>query len=131
MRRSQLDVRAIISDGHQAISSSTAVVDAEISVGGAAHHAGDADGHAVAVGDEGVVGGDRAPTSSRVTRRRRRACRTRSARPGDQVEVVGVVGVPELEHHVVGDVHHAVDGAYAEGGEAVGQPLREVPTVMS
>ena len=38
------------------------------------------------------------------------------------VEVVGVVGLAQLEHDVVGDVDHVADGPHPGHGEAPGQP---------
>ena len=43
---------------------------------------------------------------------------------GQAVEVVGVGGLAELEHHVVGRVHHVVDGPHAGQGQPAGQPAR-------
>ena len=42
--------------------------------------------------------------------------------PGHQIQVVGVVGLAQLEHHIVGQVHHRVDGPLSHGQQAVGHP---------
>ena len=52
------------------------------------------------------------------------ARRTISPRPPSRVEVVGVGGLPALEHHVVRRVDHVVDRSHAGQGEPIGDPLR-------
>ena len=44
------------------------------------------------------------------------------------VEVVGVGGLAELQHHVVGGVDHVVDGSHAGGHQPAGQPAGESRT---
>ena len=78
---------------------------------GATHHAGDADRPVLAVADQQVVGGERAldvveghevsPSCAR---------RTRKPPPAHLGQVVGVVGLAQLEHHVVGHVDHVLIG---------------------
>ncbi len=43
---------------------------------------------------------------------------------GDAIEVEGVHRLAELEHDVVGDVHHVVDRADAGRGQPLGEPVR-------
>ena len=44
-----------------------------------------------------------------------------------QRQVVGVGGLPQLEHHVVRRVHHVVDRAHAGQEQALGDPARRRP----
>ena len=87
---------------------------------GAAHHPGDADRGVVAVADQQVVGQSnvRSTSSSVTIVSPGSARRTRKARPGQAVEVVGVVGLAQLEHDVVRHVDHVVDRAHARPAPA-------------
>ena len=40
------------------------------------------------------------------------------------IEIVCVQGMAQLEHHVVRDIHHVIDGFLADGFEALAQPVR-------
>ena len=56
-----------------------------------------------------------------------RAIRTPMAPSGHRREVVGVVGLAQLEHHVVRHVDHVVDRSHAGGEQALAQPGRRRP----
>ena len=56
-----------------------------------------------------------------------RARRTRKPPPGELGEVVGVVRLAELEHHVVRDVDDVVDRAHAGTRQPLGHPRRRRP----
>ena len=111
-RPSRPDVRAMLIGSHHAISSSTDVVVSEISVEAPPITPAMPIGVVVAVGDDAVAG-VRTPVDvvERASVSPSRAQRTRSAPAGHLVEVVGVVGLAQLEHHVVGHVDDRVDRA--------------------
>ena len=46
---------------------------------------------------------------------------------GDEAQIVGVVGLTQLEHHVVGDVDDRVDRSHAGSGQAGRHPRRRLP----
>ncbi len=92
--------------------------------GGAAHHPGDAHRHVVGVADHAVAPADEGALDTVEGRDRlavagpshpQRALRHRGG-------VVGVVGLAQLEHDVVGGVDHVVDGSHPERGEPIGDP---------
>ena len=81
-------------------------------------------GRVVGVADQQVVGGERALDS--VERDHRLAFGREAdaeAPAAERVEVVGVVRLVELEHHVVADVDDVVDRAHAGCREAAGDPV--------
>ena len=101
--------------------------------GGAAHHPADAHGSAGGVADEAVLAAV-VEAGPRTAERplhpveggeglARPGPPDDQPMPGQPVEVVGVAGLSELEHHVVGRVDHVVDGAHAGQGQTSGQPL--------
>jgi len=55
-----------------------------------------------------------------------------AAWPGgpELVIVKGVQWLPKLQHHIVGDVHHIVDGALARQGEQALHPKRRGPNMQ-
>ena len=89
---------------------------------GAAHHAADADG-AGRVGNQQVVGVQGALRSVQGGELFAGGGAAHDDVPvGDGVQVEGVQGLVEFQHHIVGDIHHIVDGAQAGAGQAVLQP---------
>ena len=91
----------------------------------AAHHAAHADRHVVGVADQQVVGRERALGA--VERRDRLAVAAQpdaEAAAPERVEIVCVVRLVELEHHVVADVDDVADRAHAGGGQPAGHPRR-------
>ena len=87
----------------------------------ATHDAGDADGAILGVADQQVVGDERALHP--VEREHGLAGDgppDAEASAAERVEVVGVVGLVELQHHVVRHVDHVVDGAHAGPGQPLG-----------
>ena len=90
---------------------------------GAAHHAADADGF-VRVGDQQVVGSQDAFHAVQGGELfARRGAAHEDVTVGHGVQVKGVQRLVELQHHIVGDIHHIVDGAQAGAGQAVLQPV--------
>ena len=91
----------------------------------ATHHTGDADRHVVGIGQDAVTAGEGA---LHAVERDDALAVARPTHPQVAVaelrEVVGVAGLAQLEHHVVGRVDHVVDRAHAECGEPIGQPAR-------
>ena len=45
----------------------------------------------------------------------------------ERVEVERMQRLPQLEQHVVGHVHHVVDGTLADGGKSFDQPVGRRP----
>ena len=94
---------------------------------GAAHDAGDADRAVVEVADQEVVGGQR-PLD--VVEGRQRLAVGGPADPEAAAahlrEVVGMVRLAQLEHHVVRDVDQGVDRPHAQQGQALLHPLRRL-----
>ena len=99
----------------------------------AAHHPGDAHRRALGVADQAVLTGVPEPRAGvpelalHAVQGGHPLPRPRPSDhqtvPGEPVEVVGVGGLAQFEHHVVGGVHHVVDGSHAGQGQAAGQPL--------
>ena len=92
-----------------------------------AHHAGDADRPVVGVADQEIVGGERLHIA--VERRHRLAGgRQPDPKPPpvrvgtERGEVVGVVRLVELEHHVVADVDDVADRSHPGRREAALHP---------
>ena len=83
----------------------------------------------VAVDDDAVAGAERAldvvEGLQPLARRGPSATRRRAA--GHLRQVVGVVRLAQLEHHVVGDVDHVVDGPHARSEQALGHPRGRRP----
>ena len=95
---------------------------------GAAHDPGDADRPVVGVADQQVGRGQAA--GDVVERRDLLAVAgppDAEAAAAQRRQVVGVVGLAELEHHVVADVDDVVDRAHPGRGEALGHPRRRRP----
>ena len=110
---------------NQAISSATVVVVVGDLGVGAAHHPGDADRAIVGVADQQVVGGSvRSTPSSVVIGSPSPRQADAEAAAAERGQVVGVVRLAELEHHVVADVDDVVDRAHAGGGQAARHPRR-------
>ena len=138
-----LGVGALLEDagglGAQSVAGAAAADMAGVEVGGfqedggglladagmlAAEHAGHAEGLAVAVADHEVLGVEMAfhPVE------RDEGCALgqglhADASPANPVEVEGVQGLSQLVQHVVGDIHHVVDGTLPDGGQGTAQPL--------
>ncbi len=94
-----------------------------------AHHARDADRSVVGVADQEVVGGERLHASVERRHRLSRGChpdaKTSPLRiRAERREVVRVIRLVELEHHVVADIHDVVDGTHAGRAEASLHPRR-------
>ena len=91
----------------------------------AAHDAGQADDLVVAVDDHPVLGAQRTldavQRSDHLTVERPPSAQM-SAR--ELRQVIGVVRLTELEHHVVGHVDDVVDRAHPGGDQALGEPCR-------
>ena len=117
-----------------AASSRTSVVAVGDLRGGAAHDAGDADRRVLGVADEAVLAGVPRPRpgtpSVRVDavegldRLARTGPTHRQPAPGQPRQVVGVGGLAQLEHDVVGGVDHVVDRPHPGQRQAPGHPLR-------
>ena len=91
---------------------------------GAAHYAADADG-AGRVGNEQMVGVQGAFHTVQGGELFAGGGAAHDDVPvGNGVQVEGVQGLVELQHHIVGDIHHIVDRAQAGAGQAVLQPPR-------
>ena len=124
MRRpSAFEVRRTEMGSNQADSIRMLRVLKPISRFGAAHHA--ADGHGVRrVGDDAHVFCERALGA--VERSHLfagpRAAHDDALLP-ELIEIEGVHGLAQLEHDVVRDVHHVVDRLFADGFEALAQPV--------
>ena len=87
--------------------------------GGTTHHSGDADGDVEGVADQQIVTGEGSlDVVERDERLAGAGAADAKARTGHALEVVGVVGLTQLEHHVVGHVDHVVDRSHAEQREA-------------
>ncbi len=109
---------------NQAISSATVVVVSRDLGVEAAHDAADADRDVVGVADQQIARGERAVLAvegHQVLAVGRQA----DAEPttAERVEVVGVVRLVQLEHHVVADVDDVADRAHPGGGEPALHPL--------
>ena len=93
--------------------------------GGTAHDPRDADDPVVGIDDHAVGGTERALDAVQRHQLLALARPAGGQRPtGEQRTVVGVVGLAQLEHHVVGHVHHVVDGSHAGRDQTLGHPLR-------
>ena len=95
---------------------------------GTTHDPGEADRAVLGVADEQVVAGQRA--LGVVERGQRLAgLRHADAEPATskRLEVVRVVRLAQLEHHVVADVDDVVDRAHAGSAEPFGHPWRRRP----
>ena len=89
-----------------------------------AHHTADPDRNIVRVADEQVVRREGAVLS--VERGEALALVRQTdaeSAAAERVEVVGVVGLVEFEHHVVADVDDVADRTHAGRGEALGHPV--------
>ena len=127
--RGAASVRAMSIGRNHAISSSTSVVPSSISVSAPPMIPAMPIGAVVAVADQQVVGGERAlDVVERDQRLPVAAPAARGVRATRQLgEVVRVVRLPELEHHVVGDVDHVVDRPHAEQRQPGGHRRRRRP----
>ena len=90
---------------------------------GATHDPAHPDGRALGVADQAVVGPHPPLDLVEGDEGLLRPSPPHEQPPArEAVEVVGVVGLAQLEHHVVGDVDHVADGAHAGHGQPSRQP---------
>ena len=93
----------------------------------AAHHAADG-ARPIAVGDDEHVGLERAVDAIERADALAAARQTNDDRAtGEALEVEGVHRLPELEHHVVGDVDDVRDRTDARGRQSIHQPRGRRP----
>ena len=92
---------------------------------GPAHDPADPDGHAGGVADDAVIAFEPAShTVEGLDRLARSSPPDQDPPAAEEGEVVGMVGLADVEHDVVGDVDDGVDGPHARQGQPPGHPGR-------
>lgn len=111
-----LEIRGFESDGRRRLTDLGVLT---------SHDPGDADGAVIGITDEQIVGGEAALDSVESDHRLTVTRHTNAEASSTQsVEVVGVIGLIRLEHHVIADVDHIVDRSHSRRSQTALHPVR-------